>query len=122
MKRENCKDQEEEKKRTVFDLEVAVREQNAATEKCQQPKPRTTQAQTSQLASVCVCVNVCVMGVCVLGVFLACLLTLEIEQPKMCKQVCWVQVRCCLRQLPDTSFFLPPPALALALLQPIQFI
>lgn len=60
MKRENCKDQEEEKKGTVFDLEVAVREQNAATEKCQQPKPRTTQAQTSQLASVCVCVNVCV--------------------------------------------------------------
>lgn len=100
------------KKRTVFDLEVAVREQNAPTEKFQQLKPRTTQAQT---ASKC-------LYVCVLGVFLACLLTLEIEQPKMCKQVCLVQVRCCLRQLPDTSFFLPPPALVLALLQPIQFI
>lgn len=66
MKRENCKDQEEEKKRTVFDLEVAVREQNAATEKCQQPKRRTTQAQTSQLASVCVC-DGCVCPGCVSG-------------------------------------------------------
>lgn len=48
-----------------FDLEVAEREENAATEKCQQPKPRTTQAQTRQLASVCVCVNVCAGCVCV---------------------------------------------------------
>lgn len=79
MKRENCKDQEEEKRESVFgssfDLEVAEREENAATEKCQQPKPRTTQAQTRQLASVCVC-RVCVLGV---GVCAGCVSGLPVD-------------------------------------------
>lgn len=115
MKRENCKEQAEQKPWVALvRLESGRASENAATEKCQQTKPRTTHKHKQ--ASVCVCASgsVCVCQcVCLPGVFLACLLTLEIEQPKMCKQVCKVQVRCCLRQLPETLHsYLPACLLA----------